>query len=109
MNWKHGWRLGAHREKTEFLLTELVAECLDVVARLSKLAIAYFPTRITAEHGNRYGHTADQLTRELQRHAGKVRQRIVLHDTQIFGERGEDGGPGLLVALRAFLREFPGR
>jgi len=52
-------------------------------------------------------HTADQLTWELQRHAGKVRQRIVLHDTQILGERGEDGGPGLLVALRAFLREFP--
>jgi hypothetical protein len=51
-------------------------------------------------------HTADQLTRELLRHAGRVRQRIVLHDTQIFGERGEDGGPGLLVALRAFLREF---
>ena len=31
----------------------------------------------------------------------------MLHDTQIFGERGEDSGPGLLVALRAFLREFP--
>ena len=44
MNWKHGWRLGARREKTEFLLAELVAECLDVVARLSKLAIA---TRLT--------------------------------------------------------------
>ena len=26
---------------------------------------------------------------------------------QIFGDGGEDGGPGLLVALRAFLREFP--
>lgn len=33
-------------------------------------------------------------------------QRIVLHDTRIFVERGEDGGPGLLVALRAFLRQF---
>jgi hypothetical protein len=46
-----------NREKSEFLLTELVAECLDVVARLSKLAIAYFPTRITAEHGSRYGQS----------------------------------------------------
>ncbi|MCA9058461.1 MAG: class I SAM-dependent methyltransferase, partial [Planctomycetaceae bacterium] len=52
-------------------------------------------------------HTADQLTQELQRHAAKVRRRIVLHDTQIFGERGEDGGPGLLPALRRFLKERP--
>ena len=52
-------------------------------------------------------HTADQLTQELQRHADKVRRRIVLHDTQIFGERGEDGGPGLLPALRRFLKEQP--
>jgi len=44
VNWKHGWRLGAHREKTEFLLTELVAECLDVVARLSKLAFGKLST-----------------------------------------------------------------
>ncbi len=60
MNWKHGWRLGARREKTEFLLAELVAECLDVVARLSKLAIAYFPTLIAAEHGSRYGQSLQQ-------------------------------------------------
>jgi hypothetical protein len=52
-------------------------------------------------------HTAAQLTAELERHARNVRRRIVLHDTQIFGERGEDGGPGLLVALRAFLKANP--
>lgn len=52
-------------------------------------------------------HTAAQLYKELARHAGKVGERIVLHDTQIFGERGEDGGPGLLAALRQFLREHP--
>ncbi|MCA9058464.1 MAG: class I SAM-dependent methyltransferase, partial [Planctomycetaceae bacterium] len=52
-------------------------------------------------------HTADQLTLELQRHAENVRRRIVLHDTQIFGERGEDAGPGLLPALRQFLKERP--
>ncbi len=32
---------------------------------------------------------------------------IALHDTQIFGEHGEDGGPGLLPALRRFLKERP--
>ena len=52
-------------------------------------------------------HTAAQLTAELERHARNVRRRIVLHDTQIFGERGEDAGPGLLVALRAFLKANP--
>jgi hypothetical protein len=52
-------------------------------------------------------HTADQLWAELDRHAGKVRRWIVLHDTQIFGEHGEDGGPGLLPALRRFLQANP--
>jgi hypothetical protein len=52
-------------------------------------------------------HTADQLWSELDRHASKVRRWIVLHDTQIFGERGEDGGPGLLPALRRFVNARP--
>jgi hypothetical protein len=51
-------------------------------------------------------HTAEQLTAEL-RQALKVRRWIALHDTMIFGEKGEDGGPGLLVALRQFMRENP--
>jgi hypothetical protein len=52
-------------------------------------------------------HTATQLRAELERHAAKVGQWIVLHDTVTFGERGEDGGPGLMVALRAWLAEHP--
>jgi hypothetical protein len=66
VNWKHGWRLGARREKTEFLLAELVAECLDVVARLSKLAIAYFPTLIAAERGRRYGQSLEKAADSLR-------------------------------------------
>lgn len=50
-------------------------------------------------------HTADQLTTELRRHADKVHRWIVLHDTELFGERGEDGGPGLLSAMHGFLSE----
>lgn len=50
-------------------------------------------------------HTADQLSQELERHAPRVTRWIAMHDTQIFGESGEDGGPGLLVALRAFLND----
>ena len=52
-------------------------------------------------------HTADQSTNEFQRNADKVRRWIVLHDTQIFGELGEDGGPGLLPAVRRILNENP--
>ncbi|MCA9035744.1 MAG: hypothetical protein KDA91_11475, partial [Planctomycetaceae bacterium] len=52
-------------------------------------------------------HTAGQLQAELDRHASRVRRWIVRHDTQIFGEQGEGGGPGLLPALRRFLREHP--
>jgi hypothetical protein len=50
-------------------------------------------------------HTAAQLTGELDRHAGKVKRWIALHDTGIYGEHGEGGGPGLLPALRRFLHE----
>lgn len=50
-------------------------------------------------------HTADHLWMELERHAGKVRKRMVFHDTAVFGEKGEDGGPGLLPALRRFLKD----
>ena len=52
-------------------------------------------------------HTAAQLYAELRRHAAQVRRWIALHDTETFGERGEDGGPGLLSALDRFLREQP--
>lgn len=52
-------------------------------------------------------HTAGQLSQELRRHEARVRHWIALHDTEIFGEQGEDGGPGLLAALEAFLREHP--
>ncbi|WP_397571672.1 glycosyltransferase [Schlesneria sp. T3-172] len=50
-------------------------------------------------------HTARQLRGELRRHESRVRHWIAFHDTEIFGERGDDGGPGLLVALEEFLTE----
>ena len=52
-------------------------------------------------------HTAQHLKCELARHADRVRRWIVLHDTVIFGERGEDGSPGLLHAIREFLKKNP--
>lgn len=52
-------------------------------------------------------HTAEHLWGELIRHAPQVQRWIVLHDTVIFGETGEDGGPGLLPAVRRYLETHP--
>lgn len=49
-------------------------------------------------------HTESQLRTELDRHSGNVRHYIAMHDTTTFGEVGEDGGRGLMFALRQFLR-----
>lgn len=52
-------------------------------------------------------HTEGQLAAELERHAPHCSRWIALHDTVTFGETGEDGGPGLLPAVDAFLFENP--
>ena len=49
-------------------------------------------------------HTYAHLTQELTKHAGKVCRYILLHDTETFGPRGEDGlEPGLAGAVEDFL------
>lgn len=52
-------------------------------------------------------HTGAHLWQELSRHAPRVHRWIVLHDTVIYGELGEDGSPGLLHAVRRYLRDHP--
>lgn len=49
-------------------------------------------------------HTAQHFYNELIHLAPKVNRYIVRHDTQIFGERGDNGSPGLLAGLREFLK-----
>lgn len=50
-------------------------------------------------------HTGEHLYAELKKLAPKVRYRIAMHDTQVFGARGEDGSSGLLHGLKRFLHE----
>ena len=50
-------------------------------------------------------HTADTVYDQLTRHEKNVRRYLVIHTTEIFGERGDDGGPGVLHAIRRFLKE----
>lgn len=52
-------------------------------------------------------HTAKQLGEELSKFAPRVRRFIVMHDTALHGQTGEDGGPGLLAAIREFLEANP--
>lgn len=52
-------------------------------------------------------HRADRVHAELTRWAPHCRKWIVLHCTMTFGERGDDGGPGVLPAMRRFLKENP--
>lgn len=48
-------------------------------------------------------HTGEQCLKELLRHGPKVNKWIILHDTEIYGDKGEDNGPGLRYAIRTFL------
>lgn len=52
-------------------------------------------------------HTADRVYGELTKHAPKVRKRIAIHTTTVYGETGDNGGPGVLPAIRRFVREHP--
>lgn len=50
-------------------------------------------------------HTYNQAIQELNLYHSKVRGCIVLHDTELFGEVGQDGTRGLMHAVREFLSE----
>lgn len=50
-------------------------------------------------------HTYAQLKAELLRHSNHVRRFILIHDTETYGQKGEDGGPGEVQAIEEFLDE----
>lgn len=50
-------------------------------------------------------HTRDQASAEMAMHHHRVRRYIILHDTETFGQVGEDGGPGLWPAVEDFLSQ----
>ncbi len=52
-------------------------------------------------------HTKDDVYRELRTFGPKTTRFIVLHDTELYGEKGEDGGPGLWDAIKQFMKENP--
>jgi len=48
-------------------------------------------------------HNGDRLAAELDAYSPRIGKYIVIHDTHIYGEKGDDGGKGLLFAIRNFL------
>lgn len=52
-------------------------------------------------------HTRDQAFAEMAMHQHRVRRYIAMHDTNTFGWIGEDGGPGVWVAVLDFLESQP--
>lgn len=52
-------------------------------------------------------HTEARLSSELEAFAPKVRKYIVIHDTSFYGQKGEDGGPGLGQAIKKYLKAYP--
>jgi hypothetical protein len=48
-------------------------------------------------------HTGAQFAKELAKWAANVSRFIVRHDTQVFGDRGEDNAWGLLWTIRDFV------
>jgi hypothetical protein len=52
-------------------------------------------------------HTRQQLEAELSVAEARVRRYLVFHDTETYGEAGEDGGEGLWPAISAFVRRDP--
>jgi hypothetical protein len=47
--------------------------------------------------------TYNQLNAELNMHANQVKKYIIIHDTVAWGDKGEDGGIGIMPAIREFL------
>jgi hypothetical protein len=52
-------------------------------------------------------HTYAYLKEEFKKFGPQVKRYIVIHDTLLYGERGEDAGPGKLPAMREFMKENP--
>jgi len=53
-------------------------------------------------------HVYEQLKKELELHANKVKKYIAFHDTVTFGEHGEGGKHrGLIPAINEFLNDNP--
>jgi hypothetical protein len=52
-------------------------------------------------------HDAQTVGLQLRANKDRVRKYIVIHTAETFGEKDQDGAPGVLPGVRAFVREHP--
>jgi len=52
-------------------------------------------------------HIYEQVQKELELHAGKVRKYLLFHDTTLFADQGEFGGRGIWPAVQEFIDSHP--
>jgi hypothetical protein len=52
-------------------------------------------------------HVYEQVQKELELHAGKVKKYLLFHDTTLFSDRGEFGGKGIWPAIQEFINSHP--
>jgi hypothetical protein len=52
-------------------------------------------------------HVYEQVQKELELHAGKVKKYLLFHDTTLFSDRGEFGGKGIWPAIQEFMDSHP--
>ncbi len=48
-------------------------------------------------------HIYEQVQKELELHAGKVKKYLLFHDTTLFADHGEFGGKGIWPAVQEFI------
>lgn len=81
-------------------LRGVAGQCRLIFAKADVLDIEIEPTEMLFVDTL---HTGEQVALELFLHADKVSKYLVFHDTEIFGEQGEGGKPGLWYGIRWFL------
>lgn len=88
-------RVAAADPAIEFFQT-IVGDSLEVPA-IEETDLLFIDTQ----------HHAERLTAELQKHGPRVRRAIIVHDTHLYGETGDNGGPGLNHALKEWVTNNP--
>jgi len=110
---------GSINGKLKKLVSYDINPCTDTVRRLSRLApVGLFQfanlssLAATIETTDLLFidtlHTGWHLHKEIVRHHQSVRKFIVLHDTEVYGLRGEKGRLGLIYAIHLFLHRTTG-
>jgi len=89
--------LDVHRKSNrEITFTQTVGDSIEVPT-IEPTDLLFIDTK----------HNGSRLSAELLKHGSKVNRAIMIHDTSNFGEKGDDGGPGLNEALRNWINEHP--